>query len=440
MFSRTTRVLLLAALLAAGAYFLLARSGDRTTEDPSRLLTFDVARVDGVILGRIDTTLRFARSDSLWRVIEPVSDTAESATITSLLDALRHAHIARNLGAPDDLAPFGLDAPDVRITLLSGVDTLGAVSIGKRTVDAAWCFARAGSEDLLLIPTDVARAASLPRDAYRSRRVVDFQLRDVADYVVAGEDHGTAWARGARGWFSVPEPGDTVRGDSVAVESVLRRLRGLRVAAFVADADSHLVRTSTPLGDISLRQIARPPYTRPTIPLAHLSIYRNARGTLVIERVSGRAVLVDDDLRDVFEPTTTSLRDRRLLQFAPPDVARVELVSPSASGSIVRAGGAWSFPNPARGRVDPRRAADFIRALRALKWTSPASTGTSAFHPAHFSVTMTDAGGNMIDQMQAVPGPQGTWYVTSRSSRGTWQIEGERLTALSGQFAALKEP
>lgn len=442
MFSRPTRILLVVALLAAIAYMLIGRRGEDAASDSERLASLDVSRVDHLILERPGETLQFVREDSVWRMTSPLLDTAEHSTIATLLDALEHAEIARNLGEPGDLAPYGLDAPVTVMKILAGPDTLFVLELGKRTVDEAWSYARRGGHhDLLLVPTGIARAASLPRDFYRDQRVVSFQLRDVIGYSVVSDDHGTTWSRGEQGWFAVPELGDTVRGDSVAVESVLRRLRGLRVASFIVDTDSVTRRSGIGLGSIRLWQAATAPYTMSTMPIANLDISKGAGSTIVIESIGGRAVIIDDDLSDLFAHTTTSLRDRRLLQFPPQDAARIEVVLPGASGAIVRRGGAWSFPNPALGRVDSDRAADFVRSLRALKWADvPPKNVPSIPDPSRFSITVSDASGNILDEMRAETRTDSRWYVTSRSSHGSWLIEGETLAALGVSFANLKQP
>ena len=432
MFSRTTRILLVAALLAGGAYFLFSRlSNGPDSDDALRLVNFDIGRVDGIVLKRETDTLRFAREDSLWRMTEPVPDRAEYSTIRSLLNALDHAEIARDLGATDDPTQFGLDPPQTMITLLTGTDTTLAVALGKRSVDDAWCYARIGTgANLLLVPTDIARSASLPRDAYRDQRVVDFQLREVGRYVLTTDAHGTTWIRRESGWVSQPFDGDAIVGDSVAVETVLRRLRGLRAAEFL-DGDAPLPVDATE-GSI---QLWRPDNTL----LAQVSFHhvRDARW-IVSNSLRVQAMVIDDDVSDLFQHTTNSLRDRRLIQFSPPDAERIEVVLPDVQGEIVRTGGVWAFPNPAMGRIDPERAADFVRALRALKWTDVAQAAD--LEATRFSITVTGAGGTILDQMRAGPRSDGTFLVTSRSTRATWTIDRELLDALAATFARLKAP
>jgi hypothetical protein len=151
-----------------------------------------------------------------------------------------------------------------------------------------------------------------------------------------------------------------------------------------------------------------------------------------------RLMLVDDDLSDLFARTTDELRDRRLLQFDPSLAVHITCVLPSQSGELVRAGGRWSFPNPAAGRVNPEHAADFVRGLRALKWARPGDEASRAGGHARYYITIAGQRDTIIDELSAGPYDATTSWVTSRSSRGTWLVETARLEELAGRFARLK--
>jgi len=438
MFSRTSRILLVVALLAAGAYLLVERPHERKADQnqttSERLASFDMASIDSIMIERPQDTVRFTKADSLWRMIDPLFDTADPGAIGTLLDALDTAEINRNLGPETDLSPYGLDHPTAVITLSSAHRVVLEVAVGKNTVDNAWCYAREGNGDVLLVPTDVHHSSTLPVDAYRDHRVANFQLRDVDSYTVISDQHGMSWARHSRGWINTESMTDTIVGDSVGVESVLRRLRGLRVASFGA-ADDHehqetgLIQLEGPVSKIKMRT-----------PIADLSFARVTDGQWrVSNSLSGRVVMINDDVSDLFAHTVTELRDRRLLQFDPAVTQRINFAAPTASGELVRMGGRWSFPNPALGRVDAERVADFVRSLRALKWSEPGSDAARSTGRVEYRIEILDGRGTMIDQLTAGPLDESTLWVNSRSSHGTWLVENARLDEVASRFARLKQ-
>src|SRR5882672_322565 len=108
MLSRTSRILLVVALLLAGAYLLIERprerAQDRNQATSDHLASFDAAAIDSIDIERPEGRVQFTRADSTWRLRAPVSDTAEPGTIGALLDALRTADVDRHLGPVEDLS------------------------------------------------------------------------------------------------------------------------------------------------------------------------------------------------------------------------------------------------------------------------------------------------------------------------------------------------
>jgi hypothetical protein len=92
------------------------------------------------------------------------------------------------------------------------------------------------------------------------------------------------------------------------------------------------------------------------------------------------------------------------------------------------------------GRIDPERAAGFVRALRALKWNDLApESAPPVERTPRFSIRVTGKNGTLLDEMRGEPRADGVhWSVTSTSSGGPWLVEGARLDEIAAQFAALR--
>jgi hypothetical protein len=89
--------------------------------------------------------------------------------------------------------------------------------------------------------------------------------------------------------------------------------------------------------------------------------------------------------------------------------------------------------------VDRDHAADFVRALRGLKWSEPG--GEAARTGAHFlfRIEISGAGGKVIDRLTAGPYDAATCWVDSPSSRGTWLIARSALDDIAAKFAQVKQ-
>jgi hypothetical protein len=418
MFSRTSRILLAVALLAAGAYLLFERprerAQDRNQAASDKLTSFDAASIDSIAIERPQDTLVFERADSLWRMVAPVSDSAEPGAIGTLLHALSTADIAP--GAESDLAPYG-PTPSSRLRRASSC----CGSQSARTVDNAW-LRTLHRGDVLLVPTDVHQSSTMPWTSTATTRPDS----ERCDRNTVSTELSMSWTRRGTTWYALAGR-DTVAGDSVAVLSPLHRLRGLR-AAHVLQGDA----APTPPAD-SVRTMTV--WIGPAHP-TEITFTHSATGWNAL--VGTRNMAVNDDLSDLFAHTTTELRDRRLLQFDPAVTERIVVVAPATGGEIP-CRRTWSFPNPALGRVDPGRAADFVRALRGLKWSEPG--GEAAQTGAHFlfRIEISGAGGKMIDVLTAGPYDAATCWVASPSSRGSWLIARSTLDDIAARFAHVKQ-
>lgn len=438
MLSRTSRILLVLALLAAGAYLLIERprerAQDRKQTANDQLASFDAASIDSIAIERPQDTLVFARADSLWRMVAPVSDAAEPGAIGTLLHALSTADINRDLGAESDLTPYGLDHPDAVITLGAAHRVVLHVAVGKNTVDNAWCYARSPAGNVILVPTDVHQSSTLPVDEYRNRKVLDFQVRDVTAYSVESTDRSMSWTRRGARWFALTGR-DSVAGDSVAVLSPLHRLRGLRATHLSQTHDALALHVHPP--DVKNDSLHTMVVWLGAQHRVALTFLHSQTGWAADD--GARFMTLNDDVSDLFAHTTTELRDRRLLQFDPSAAQRITFYSQTATGEIVRSGGHWSFPNPALGHVDRDHAADFVRALRNLKWSEPGDEAARTTGRVHFRIEISGMDGKLIDKLDAGPYDAETCWVASPSSRGTWLIPRAALNDVAERFAQLKQ-
>jgi Domain of unknown function (DUF4340) len=435
--SRTTRVLFVVAVAAVVAFVAFElpprRARERAERGASRLFAFDATAVDGVRLRRGSEEVVFARRDTGWEMLAPVADRAETSAIASLIQALHDAPVARNLGPDDDDERFGLLAP-VEVWVSAGRDTVARLDIGRYTPDRAFVYARRPDGDIVLAPTDVHRAATLAVDAYRSHRVVVFDRATVRSFRLRNPAGASRWTRsGPTAWFSAVA-GDTVAGDSTAVEAVLRTLRGLRVSRLLAPPDT--------AGALDHAAVVVTVESAPPSPPLTVRI-RCAAGAPCRARCDGetRVSEVDGDIGVLLTAGFDNLRDRRLLRFTPQRAGRIEISTPDTSAVLVRAGDAWAVPNPALASLDRGRMAEFVHALESLRWTRVAGPEAGRRRGAskqEFALVVYARDGSVLDEWHGVvEGNPPVLKGTSRSSGLTTETDGSALDAVTATLRRL---
>jgi hypothetical protein len=426
MLSRRTWVLFLLALASIAAFVLVElpgrRARDRAERESARLLAFDPATIDRVRVRRGKDELVFAVRDTHWEMLAPAADLAEASTVTTLIQALHEARVERTLEA-DENEDFGLRPPAAAVWLVAGRDTVAHLELGGYTIDRTFVYARRARTDIVLAPTDILRACSHPADHYRNRRVAVLDRSVVRAFNLRTPGGTSRWVRSGGGWYTIAA-GDTVEGDSMAVEGILRTLRGLRVERFLAEADTA---GAVDPADVVIRVENRPPAPVLTVrfrcPPGGACRARCDHETRVSE-VTGIDALLSARLE--------TLRDRRLLQFDPQRAGRIEFSTPDTSAVLVRAGTAWAFPNPAMGAPDRERVGDFVRALRALRWTRLAGPRTApSATDADVILVVYARDGTVIDELRgSLQGEPPVFVGTSRSSGLTTETDASALEEL----------
>lgn len=426
--SRTSRVLFVLALIAVAAYAVLELPRRRDT--PDRLFAPFVSPIDAVQIDRPDERVRAEVRGSHWEVVQPVEDLADYPRIATLIDALEHAQIERHLGQANDLAPYGLSPPAAVVTLESHGEAVARVELGALTIDKSYAYARRLDGDVVLIPPAVTSAALLPADTYRDSHLARFDVAEVDAFTVQrAHEPAVSWSLG-NGWFTVTDH-DTIAGDSVQVPTYLRRFRGMRVRAFVPPADTAGA-FDTLAGRVTLHKRNA----------AVLTLRFAARPDSVYWcRIDGapRVVVVHGDVPGALDAAVATLRDRRLLHFAPVRAQRIRVVTPDTSAVLVRAGDAWALPNPALGRVDPRAASDFVRALRALQYRRVLEGRHVPAEPALFTLAVMAHGDTLLDELRGRQDPSThDWIVTSRSTGVTAELAHANWTELVNRLRRIR--
>jgi hypothetical protein len=433
--SRISRVLLMVAALALAAFALLElprqRASEHALEDARRLFPAFAAPADRVDIVRPEGATRLEVHGTHWEVVSPIPDAAEYSRIATLMDAVSKGEVERNLGHDEDLARFGLAPPASTVIIAAGADTLAYLELGSHTIDHAFVYARRRDGDVVLVAPSILAAATLPLDAYRDGSLVRFDPAALDGFTIRHAGYpDVRWNRRGDSWYTVAD-GDTIAGDTELVLQHVRRFRGMRVRSFVDPADTAGV-FSSPVGSVTL-------YKRPPAPPVTIRFAAPSRGVFWA-RTDGasRVVEVHGDIASALDASPEILRDRCLLHFSPARARRIRLVAPDTSAVLVRVGDKWALPNPALGRIDARAAGDFVRALRALRYSRVVDATAADVEPAAFTLVVEAEGDTILDEMRGRPHDPKLWIVTSRSGGVYAELPEKDLNAVMARLRRLR--
>jgi hypothetical protein len=423
---RTTLALLALGLAAALFFFLVERPRQAKLDDEAAneatLTGVEPGEVEAITIERTDLTITALRDGQRWRLAAPVRDSADDAAFNTLVRSICGASVDRRIETNGEgLSEFGL-APPTAVVRLAGNDggLLLELRIGGHNVTKSHCYAALGSSGtVLLVPAGVRRYAVRPLFEYRDRRIVELDLEEVVGVGISSPAHSMTWRfdRPRRSWFTV-ERGDTIPGDSTAVQAVVRELRGLRAIDIpygaAAKKDDYLSPAS---GSVVLERTPR------SDPLT-LRFGAARDGACYVERSNdSRISLVDAAVLEILARTVNDLRYRRLLRYTEANLSGISLETSERAVTLVRSGTRWTYTNPGFGDIGEETAGKLLALVRDLRCDTVIAEKIPQEKDYGFSkpvlrVVLLDAAGGVIDELRAggpAPG-DGMRYVTSRSA------------------------
>lgn len=440
-------IILLAIALVGLAFFLFIeqpRHSRQLSEAENRDRLTEIAPPDvfGLRILRPEGTLVFARSGTEWRMIEPVDDLADQASVATLLLTLVTAKIDQQfLCATDDLPQYGLADPSAVITMTDSLQhDLVELAVGDYNLDRSYCYARqSASDEVMLLPASLRRYALRETFDFRDKKVADFELSGATRIAIDSPDHDLNFFKNADGRWMTLARGDTIVGETIAVEAVLRELRGLRAVRIVDDTPANRSRyLSRTAGRITIGFTDAPElsfvFSRPDTGWCYVSNGSSGR----IEGVPATAV-------DVFSRTLPDFRDRRVLHFDRDHLTRIEFESGTVGVSVRKMGEQWTFSNPTYGDIDENAVTSLVSRLEELKFreileehlTDPAQYGLA---PPALRITLFDSSNAVIDELitsETNPSRR-VRDATSRSSQHLGIVDAELFVEIEQLFHDIK--
>ena len=214
------------------------------------ILEFTGPDVTSFAVERDDDTLRFAKAENEWRVVDPLEARADFGLVEATIGRLGSGEmiaIESESAADDALEPFGLEDPRLQATVEVGGESY-TLLVGDESPETT-VYARDAARDLVFtidaaLVDDLARGA----DTYREKDLFDFRPFNATALTVlrdgrtirfeqgpAGEDEDPEddAAAGEEVWRRVePQPADIERPE---MDALLRALSDLRADSFVGN-------------------------------------------------------------------------------------------------------------------------------------------------------------------------------------------------------------
>jgi hypothetical protein len=448
--------------LASFVYFYEIR-GREAREEAERveglLLDFDADEVASLDLETEEGSIELAREDDRWRILQPYALDADDAAVNSLLSQLESASQERLVvEEAEDLAPFGLDAPPVKVGLVLEDGERLSLKVGGGTPVGYNVYVMRDDEPGVYM-TPAALKDNLDKSLFdlRNKNVLEFEDNEVEGVDIETDSFRVSLRREPASGEGDAGPGEwqitapsTARADADEVSASLRRLRTDRATAFVAEQPT--------AEELEAFGLSEPRYrvTVWTTGDASQTVEIGAEsgepaGVFARRRGSEPVFVVPESLVDAVIPDSIDdLRDPVFVTVERSRISAIELDGESGTYRIERRVDQWRITEPRDLEADASEVSTLLSALTNLRadgfaegpasdprygLDEPVMTVTAHLNPA------ADQGGEPAEteEPRALP-ESGSREVLLLRVGGTTEVEDEQASTATSEGEEAEEP
>jgi hypothetical protein len=244
-FKTTIIVAILAIALGAFVYFYEIKGGEerqQAEQQAKKIFLFEDDQVQGLTLAHSGEEIVLTKAeDGEWTISAPIETEADKGTVDALVRNLKNAETDRIVAdSTADLGGFGLDDPEVKVSLLLEEMSTDTLCIGDKSPTGSYVFANMdGSREVFTASSSLL--SNLQKELFdlRDKRVLGFEKDEVEKLELKqrGEPLFVLSRTGSEWQMEQPQK---LQGDRTAVSQILNKLKSGKAKAFVTEKAEEL--------------------------------------------------------------------------------------------------------------------------------------------------------------------------------------------------------
>lgn len=463
---RNTLIALVVLLIVGGYAFVnFYYSKPEPVKTALELKGEDIAKIDLKYPGRELTLER--KGDEPWMITQPVHTKADQTSANNLARAIADCQITKTVEEKaDNLAPFGLDKPQVTVTVADKKGkTFPGLEVGKDTPVGFSAYLKYTDKPAIML-TSSAFPSGMNKtvDQMRDRELMTFKVDDVQKLVIAKDD-GTEIDidRDGDNW-KIVKPGN-YQADPTQVRQVLTTLGDSKVADFITDAPTNAAQYGLEKPHITITVYLAKGGAQESLLFGFKQKEQGKDGIYVRRGERAPVYTVAPWMMSAVDKSVLTLRDKTVLTFDPSKVETITLNPIDKPQFLVKRaeGGKWNLIEDHKtSPADVAVAERFMDQIRDLKGNSIVMDPIKS--PEMFGmdkptlvITLQDKDGREVGQLRlskievkktAAPGtppspPQTEYYAASSASTALFSTDDflfSQLNKTPDEFRAKESP
>ncbi|MEY5027497.1 MAG: hypothetical protein RLZZ244_3025 [Verrucomicrobiota bacterium] len=346
---RTTLIL---AILAGGifSYIYFVERHAPTTQEQSeaaaKVVSIEQSKITGITILNADSKVELRKQNESWSLQTPVSDRADSSTVSQLLglvDSLRHSskiEIPTNQSA-EKLKEFGVAESDLRLKLQSEGGKETELLLGKDSAVEGKLYIRVqGANAVYVVAQTLRTQLTRKADEFRDKKLSDLPLQQIQKFTVQTADGELELERKNNHWDIVKPM--RARAADQKVNDLLANIINAQVSQFLPEQPAPEQGLAEPRATITLHREGQ---SEPITLKVGAAPSGDENKEKSFARLSSRAavtVLANSSLNPLLQARPNDVRDRKLVRVESDIVDRITIQSEGKPEIVLaRKGESW---------------------------------------------------------------------------------------------------
>jgi len=368
-----TAVLIL-VLVGLGSYFYFyefkgGKEREKAEEEAKKVFQLDEDKVVELRLARADEEeIVCTKKDDKWRVEQPVQADADQSAVNRVVSEFVDVKRTRTVEEePQDLAPFGLDEPSLKLTALVGEkDEPETLLLGSEnpTKSAFYAKTETGTA-VFLIQSYSKRSLDKKLFDLRDKKVADFVKDEVRTLQLERDELKIEAEKREDGTWMLASPLE-VRGDKTEINKTIDKMNSARVKEFIDEEPVDLAEYGLDVPDITLTMLIGEDKASKALLIGRKN--EDKDGYYAKRAEEKNVFLLKQDLVDAIPEEVDIWRDHSLLTVNVGKVEKMEYVVDGQKFVLATDEERdWQLKEPIEEKADDLVTNDLITALTNVK-------------------------------------------------------------------------
>jgi Domain of unknown function (DUF4340) len=366
---RNTIIALVLLVIIGGVAYLVSQR--TTTELTTKLFQIKPEDITQVDLKYPDRELEIKRdAHDKWQIVKPIVADADQTVANNLARAIADCEVKKTVEEKAaDLKPFGLDKPQVIVTVTTRKKgKLPAIEIGKTTPVGFSAYIKTADKPAVMLTSSAFPPGMEKKvDDLRDRELMAFKVDDVRKLVIERSGGQTIEVDRSGDKWNIVKPAKYA-ADPTNVRQVLSALANARVADFISDAPSSVTQYGLEQPRLTVAVYAGKENARQSLLFGYKQSEQGKDGIYVRRGERTPVYTVHPYVMSDVDKSVFELRDKTVLGIAPAKVQRFTIATLNAKFTVERASPSkWQVSDGKKGDADTPVVERFLNTLHFLK-------------------------------------------------------------------------